>query len=72
MKLVFYREKSTGKLTGVFTALRWSDEELNKRVSDFNANESNFVTAEIVEADEHMEFLFRKSEEKKFLLKNIA
>lgn len=65
MKLIFYRNKSSGKLTSVFKALKWSDEELNKKIADFNANESNFVTAEVVDADEHMEFVFNKTEEKR-------
>lgn len=69
MKLIFYRDKSTNRLVSVFKAFKWSDEELNKRISDFNANEKNFVTAEIVEANEHMEFLFVKSEEKKLFHK---
>lgn len=65
MKLIFYRNKSTGELTNAFVAQKWSDEELKKRVSEFNANEKNFVTAEIIETDDHMEFLFRRAEEKR-------
>lgn len=65
MKLIFYRNKKSGELTSVFRALEWSDEELNKRVDEFNENEKNFVTAEVIEADEHMEFVFNKSEEKR-------
>ncbi|MBQ3045160.1 MAG: hypothetical protein IJD49_04335 [Clostridia bacterium] len=69
MKLIFYRNKKSGELTTVFKALEWSDEELNKRVTEFNANENNFVTAEVIEADEHMEFVFNKSEEKRMFSK---
>jgi len=65
MKLIFYRNKKSGELTSVFRALKWSDEELNKRVTEFNADEKAFVTAEVIEADEHMEFVFNKSEEKR-------
>lgn len=69
MKLIFYRNKKSGELTNVFKALKWSDEELNKRVAEFNANENNFVTAEVIDADEHMEFVFNKSEEKRLFSK---
>lgn len=65
MKLIFYRHKKTGELTSVFKSLKWSDEELNKRLAKFNSNEKNFVVAEVVDADEHMEFVFNKSEEKR-------
>lgn len=69
MKLIFYRNKNSGELTTVFKALKWSDEELNTRVAEFNANEKNFVTAEVIDADEHMEFVFNKSEEKRLFSK---
>lgn len=69
MKLIFYRNKRSGELTSVFRALEWSDKELNKRVAEFNANEKNFVTAEVIEADQHMEFVFNKSEEKRLFSK---
>lgn len=65
MKLIFYRNKSSGKLTSVFKALKWSDEELNKRIAAFNANENSLVTAEVVDADEYMEFVFNNAEEKR-------
>lgn len=65
MKLIFYRNKNSGELTTVFKALKLSDEELNKRISAFNANENSLVTAEVVDTDEHMEFVFNKSEEKR-------
>ncbi len=69
MKLIFYRNKKSGELTTVFKALKWSDEELNTRVAEFNANEKNFVTAEVIDANEHMEFVFNKSEEKRLFSK---
>lgn len=65
MKLIFYRDKHSGELMHAFRAFKWSDEELNERISDFNANEKNSVTAEVVEADERLEFLFNKTEEKR-------
>lgn len=65
MALIFYRNKSSGKLTGVFKSLKWSDEELNKRVAEFNANEGYPETAEVVDSDERLEFLFNKAAENK-------
>ena len=70
MKIIFYRNAETGKIFNAhFSDPSWDDEELQRRIDETNAK-STHAHVYAVEADENMEYLMKKTTERRIYNSN--
>lgn len=64
MKIIFYRNAETGEIFNAHASdPSWDDEELRRRIDETNAKNPH-MRVYAVEADENMQFLLKKSNER--------
>lgn len=66
MKLIFYRDKNSGKLFNYHKpSEKMTESEVKKAIYRMNSNPKEKLTVELVEINEYGEFLFEKAEAKR-------
>ena len=71
MKIIFYRDKKSQKIYRHHIEPNLEELEIEKAIAEYNANETNTSVVIAVEADEFMEYLFNKAEEKRLFSKKM-
>ena len=68
MRIIFYTDRKTGEVINHYTPNpQLTTDELQRRLDKFNASEKaskGGVTAEVVEADKFMSYLYKKTKRK--------
>lgn len=66
MKLVFYRDKNSGKLFNYHKLPeKMTESKVKEAICQINSNPKEKSTVELIELNEHSEFLLKKAEEKR-------
>ena len=71
IKIIFYRDKKSQEIYRHHIEPNHEGFELEKAMAEYNANETNTSVVIAVEADEFMEYLFTKAEEKRLFPKKM-
>lgn len=72
MKIIFYRDKKSQKIYRHQAEPQREGFDLEKAMAEYNATETNTSVVIAVEADEFMEYLFNKAEEKRMFPKKMV